>query len=334
MFFAVKPINDAIQLIPQWTIDITKPLVEPSSSEKLFPFKLGKNMGYYTSDGDITLSHSIEQKAAISSSYWAGFPLDAKQTPFFTMTGEQSGVLQRAGFPFFDKNRIFLFHPGGNSFSAHEANGSEKWTYEDYVPITTFSSTSAGSIAGFADGKIVAFNPRGNIIQSFYPGGSNYEIIFGAALSKNGEYSACLSGVDAQRIVISHISEIQSKVIFHEYLETNLYEQTLVQFSSNDRYVFFDTKDELVIVDVNKKSSVKIPIDGKILSITEGDDENLCFVLSKNKSKNAYTVTILANVIYKIGSFSFEGSSAFLHSDSNDVYIGYDTRISKIKVSH
>lgn len=330
MIFAVKPVNRALQLEPQWTIDITDAQVKPSTTEKLLPFKLGTTMGYYTRDGTIAFLYPFDQKAVISPSYWARFSADAKQTPFFTMEGEQSGVLQRAGFPFFDENRIFLFHPGGNSFSAYEANGSETWTYEDYVPITTFSSTSAGSIAGFADGKLVAFDSQGNIIQSFYPNGSNYEIIFGAALSENGEYTACLSGVDAQRIVISQIGENQSKIIFHEYLENDLYEQTLVQFSFNSQYAFFNAKDTLVVVDIRKKSSVKIPIDGKILTITEVSDDDIYFVLSKNR--NTYTVTMLTEGIYKMGSFSFEGSSAFLYSDNNDVYIGYDERISKIRL--
>lgn len=330
IIFAVKPIKNAMQLIPQWTIDITNPQVEPSSTEKLFPFKLGNNMGYYTSDGEITLLQPFEQKSTISSSFWAEFPANATQTPFFTMNGTQSGVLQRAGFPFFDENKIFLFHPGGNSFSAHDANGSEIWSYEDYAPIISFSSTVAGSIAGFADGKLVAFDPDGKIIHKFYPNGSEYEIIFGAALSENGEYTACLSGLDSQRIVISHIGETQSKVVFHEYLQNDLYEQTLVQFSSDNQYAFFGAKDELIIVDINKKESIKIPIKGKILTITEVTEEPIYFILSKEQNK--YTVTIVKKGGQKIGDFSFAGNSAFLYSDTDNVYIGCDTRISKIKV--
>lgn len=331
IFLAVRPLDKALQLIPQWTIDITEPHIELPATEKLLPFKLGNNMGYYTPDGIIAFLYPIEQKGAISASYWSEFPSNARKTPFFDMRGTQSGIVENAGFPFFDDDRIYLHHPSGNSFSAHNADGSQKWAYEDYAPIMTFSSTASGSIAGFADGKLVALDPNGIVLQSFYPGGSRYQMIFGAALSENGEYTASLSGLDKQRIVISQIGGNQNKIIFHKYLENDVLEPTLVQFSSNNQYAFFNTKDELIIVNILKKSLVRVPIDGKILTITEIDADNTFFTLSK--SKDTYTVSMFTNGNYKVGAFSFIGTSAFLYSDNNDIYIGYDMRISKITVS-
>ncbi|MFI3257695.1 MAG: hypothetical protein R3Y36_05295, partial [Spirochaetales bacterium] len=315
--------NNTMQIIPQWTIDITQSRID-STYMQMHPFKLGNYMGYFTSTGSIAMLQPIEDRAAVSSDYWAVFQSDAEQTPFFTPDGLQSGILEKAGFPFFADDSIFLFYPGGNAFSAHEPDGSEKWFYEDYVPVTAFSVSRAGCIAGFADGKIISFDQNGKIIQKFYPGGSNYEIIFGVALSSGGKYSACVSGVDRQRIVISSSENNTDKIIFHEYIQNPVFEQSLVQFSADERYVFVNVADALIIIDLVKKSSFSVPLSGKVLTVTEGGNGDFYFVLSKNQKIN--TVSIFTDTMFLVGDFSFEADNVFLQSDNESIYIGTDSQ--------
>ena len=181
-FFAAE-----IQLKPEWTIDISRVSAE-STPEKSIPFKLGQTIGYFTPDGKITAERTFPYKAVISSSYYALYGPDDEAIPFYTPNGTQAGTIPRYGFPFIDEDRVYIFLPGGNSFARCSSDGSQRWLYEGTMPIVTFSSSPAGCAAGFADGSIKAFSPNGQITQSFSPGGSNYSVILGIAISPSGNY--------------------------------------------------------------------------------------------------------------------------------------------------
>ncbi len=330
VFFAVKPPKNSLQLEPQWTISISESAATTSASEVL-PFKLGQFVGYYTPEGKIVSILELAERGVISSNYVASFSSSARQTPFFTPQGEQSGVIEKAGFPFFEENRIFLFSPTGNAFSAHNDDGSERWFYEDYAPITTFHSNDMGVVAGFADGKVIVFSEDGIVRQEFYPGGSEYEIIFGAALSNSGRYVACLAGLERQRIIISDIEGNTSKIIFHTYVEDAVLEQSFVHFSKNEQYAFVNIENSLVVVDLDEKESKMISVVGKVVTIKEVQGGDYYFVLSKNRDES--TVSIFNSHMYKVGSFSFEEKNTFLDSDNEYVYIGNDMTISKLSVN-
>ncbi len=329
LLLSTKPAKNALQLVPQWSIDINSAQVSPTNSE-VKPFKLGQQIGYYTPEGTIASLHTLQDRGSISSHFFAPFSSNAADVVFFTQRSEQSGVLEKAGFPFFEGDRIFLFSPSGNSFSSHSSDGSEKWFYEDYAPITTFYSNEEGIVVGFADGKVMVFNSDGSIRQDFYPGGSEYEIVFGSSLSPSGRYVACLSGLDMQRIIITDIEGNTSKIIFHEYIENAVIEQSLVYFSTNEQYVFANVKDGLVVIDIKEKSDIHIPIEGKVVTIKEVQDGNYYFVLSKNRNES--TITIFNDNMFEVGSFVYEEQNSFIDSDEEYVYIGNGSVISKMYV--
>ncbi len=329
LLVAIEPARSTLQFIPQWTIDIENGGTGLTSSQD-FPYKLGAYMGYFTSEGSIGSLQLAGEKGSISNYYAASYAANASQTTFFNPKGEQSGVLAEAGFPFFDEDRIFLFYPTGNTFSHHSSTGQKKWAYENYVPITSFFSNENGVVAGYADGEVVVFNLEGDILQEFFPGGSEYEIIFGASLSSSGKYVACLSGLDKQRIVIADIVGNTSKIMFHTYVENAVSNQTLVYFSENEKYVFVNVKDSLVAINIDTKKEHTIPIDGKVITIKEIYDGEYYFVLSKYRNEN--TIHVFNTHLHRVGQFSFGDSNAFLDSDNENVYIGNGTTISKVFV--
>ena len=332
LFLAVELTGKKLTIRPEWTVFVDNPTTDTAqASARLLPFKMGEKMGYYTADGKVGALIPFEHRAAISADFWAEYDRDAERIVFFTPDNKPSGTFDRAGFPFFDAGGIFLVHPGGSSFSKHNTEGKTEWLYENYVPITAFSSSAAGCAAGFADGNMVCFDRTGKITSGFYPGGSNMEVIFGAALSRSGEYCACLSGLNPQRIVVAEPAGGKTKIIYHEYLKDELHEQTLVQFSSDDRYVFFGGKGALIGVFLPQKKAFSVPFSGKIVSISEFGAKDIFFVLSKEA--DTYTVTLLSEGKYRQGSFSFKATNAFVHAENGDIYVGCDDRISKMHVS-
>ncbi len=329
VFFAIKPARNSLQFIPQWTIDIDVDAIAPTNSQ-VFPFKLGQKIGYYTPDGAIASMHILEEKGVVSNHFYAPFSTNAEEIDFFTASGDKAGVIQNAGFPYFVDDRIFLFYPSGNAFSFHSTDGTEQWSYENYVPITAFYSNINGIVAGYADGSVIVFDLKGNVLQEFSPGGSEYEIIFAASMSPSGRYVACLSGLDKQRVVVFDIEGSTGKIIFHEYVEEPVYDQRLVYFSNDEQYVFINAKDSVIIVDIETKVEKRIPVNGKVISVKEIFDGEYYFVLSKDRDTS--TVSVYNKHLYTVGSFTFDGKNSFIHTDNEFIYVGSENTISKILV--
>lgn len=331
ILLSVKPIKNNIQLEPVWTIDVTKAPHDTRESN-LFPFVLGGNVGYFTASGNVTTIKPIEesQRVAISKEFYASYPNNAESISFYFPKGNTATVIERAGFPFFEEDRIFLLHPNGTSFSSHNKDGSEKWSFEYYCPITSINSSMNNVVVGYADGKIMVLDNNGRNTHEIKPAGSEHEVIFGVGVSDSSKYVACISGVNKQRIVISDITGTTSKIIYHEYIDSEVFEQSLVQFSENEKYAFFNERDSLIAIDLEVKKSITIPVLGKIMQIKEINNGEYYFVLSKNDGKA--TVTILNNNIYTVGSFSFNNEKAFIDTDLHSLYVGNGNEVSKINV--
>ena len=329
--------GEELQFIPHWTVSVTKQSENLSVTKKQFPFKLGQNLGYFSEDGEILMAESFPYMATISNDAWSIFSSSAENTPFFDENKTKIGEIPLAGFPFFTEFEKFIFLPGGMSFCQLNEDGTPLWTYEDVTPITSFYPYDNGVIVGFAEGKIINFDSKGNILFSIAPGGSNYSVILGAAASSDGTISACVSGLNQQRFVLMKTAGGQTKTVFHEYLTGDLREQTYVKFAKDDTKVFYNEKNGLGVVDIIELKSFHLPLTGKILAIEEMEELNLFFVLTKTEGKdnasNVYRVYIVEDLCNLIGSFSFYANNAFILADGNNLYTGSNTTISKIEVT-
>jgi hypothetical protein len=335
--FAGKPLESEFQLDPQWTIIIaenenTEATQLILDTDRLLPFKLGQTMGYFSPEGEIFNKTDFLYNAVISPYYYAPFSQNAENTEFFALTGELVGRISGSGFPYFDDDRVYLFHPGGAAFSkCDSANGSLLWTHEGYAPIFAFASSAGGSAAGFADGSIFVHLPDGTRSTKIVPGGSTYPVVLGVDISNDGNRVASISGLQKQRFVLTEIGGDSNRVLYHEYFETDSNEQGFVQFSSKDNMIYFAQPGKLTVLDSAAYTKTTLPMKGSALSLLELPDTNLVFVLTKEKS--TYYIYMLENYNIPVGSFSFEAEHAFIRVFDNALYIGKDTSISKLAIS-
>lgn len=330
IFVAVRPLSKELQFEPEWTVSVSQ---TPSSSENknLIPFKSGQVLGYFTEDGKIRMSCTFPLKASISDSYYAPYGLSDSSIPFYTPDGIQAGTIPECGFPFIDDDRLYLFLPGGNSFSRYSAEGKKLWTYEGFVPVTAFASSKSGTAAGFADGKILTFTPDGSLSQEFIPGGSKYSVIFGVDISPDGTYVACLSGLEKQRIVLAHIEKNHTVITFFKYLEHDQRSQALVQFSKDGKWLYYAHTGGLGIVNCASGKNHELALDGWISSLSETEIPGTFIVLTRNKK--LYTVYVVENEVSLSGKFSFEANTAFAETRGSSLFVGRDSKISKIELS-
>lgn len=331
IFIAIKPLATEYQFIPQWKIQTSnQPVIKDSTDAEKLCFKLGQTMGYFDKDGNLYNFTSFPSKASISKDFYTYYSFNNKSTKIFTNDSKEKFTLNIQGFPYINDDKIFVFLPGGASISFIDNNtGKEKWNYSGSAPITAFSTTKNNCIIGFADGTINQFDFDGNLIQSFTPGGSDYSVILGAGVSNSGEYAATISGQNKQRFVLTKKENFQTKIIFHEFIDSSLARQQLVKFNNTDEYVYYTHQNCFTIVDIKKEKSHHINVKGHTISIKESD--TCVYLLTKEQNK--YHVYAIEKPFTLMGKFNFEAESAFIEVQDNYLYVGKDSSISKLLVT-
>lgn len=329
IIFASTPLTKEYSFTPEWKLDISNPVISDDVKSEPIEFSLGQNLGYFTSDGKISYFKSFPSKATISSSMFATYNTEANNVTLFNNKGEEKTVIKGNGFPFLKDDRVYLMQPGGTAYSMVDTDGSLRWTCENAIPLTALSSNKYFTISGYSNGVVkVLSNATGETLFSFIPGGSDYPVIYGADISPDGKYIATISGQSPQRFIITQRENNQTKIIYHENLDTEITRRTLVQFSKDGSKVFYNYDGGIGIFDMQTKKNFKFPINEKILQIQETD--NLIVFLS-NKLNN-FTVHVLEKTNTKIGSFNFEAKNAFIKIHDDNLYIGKDESISKISL--
>ena len=330
IFTAALPLGTEYQFEPVWKTDVSvQKVVPPAPGDKPLYFVLGQTMGYFTKDGRITSFTTFPFKASISQAYYTQYTADSTSEVFYHADGTEAGTIVSSGFPYFDDDRIYVFLPGGSSFVMCGSDGAVKWEYDGTVPITAFDSCRSGCVAGFADGTLRSFSGEdGSVLQSFAPGGSDFSVILGAAISSDGSMIAAVCGQDRQRFILAKKDGLQTKIIFHEFIAGHDPRQRLVQFSSDDSAVWYSCDSGLGIVNTSSGKHAVLKMNGQAFSLQEAG--NLTYVLCKDKTK--YTVYAVEKFDTLCASFSFTAQTAFIRTDGSDLFVGKDASISCMTV--
>lgn len=330
IILAAKPLNKEYSFTPVWKISIANPVLHQTEAKSQSYFHLGQNLGYFDDDGNISLYQTFPSKVSISDYYFATYNSEAKNTEFFNADGTKAGVIEASGFPYFCGKLVYVFLPGGCSFSKCSETGKVLWTFEGTFPITAFAAKEKYTAVGLSNGSIkVLNNSNGATEIDFAPGGSDYPVILGLDISDDGQYIASISGHKQQRFVLSHREENQQKIIYHRFFDQESPYQTLVHFSRDGKRIFYNYSKGLGIYNLDTKNERSMELKSKLISIEETDDLTVLL----GKEKNNYTVSIIDNTDTLEGAFSFTADSAFIHAAGKSIYLGKDSSISKISVS-
>lgn len=330
IILAVRPLNKEYSFTPVWKISTANPVITTTSSEKQSYFHLGQTLGYFDDKGNISLYQTFPYKVSISNHFFATYSSETENIEFFKSTGEKAGVIEAKGFPYFVDDLVYVFLPGGCSFSKCSETGKVLWTFEGTFPITAFAAKDKYTAVGLANGTIKVLNNENGATEiDFAPGGSDYPVILGLDISDDGLYIASISGHNHQRFVLSHREENQQKIIYHRFFEHDSPYRTVVHFSRDGNRIFYNFSNGLGIYNLEKKEERTLELKSKLLTIKETDDLTVLL----GKEKDTYTLSIIDNTDTIEGLFSFTADSAFVHAEGNNIYLGKDNSISKIAVT-
>ena len=325
--FASTPLSKEHQFTQLWNMEIDISNIEENAKAENY-FILGQNLGYFSNDGKLCSLLSFPFRATVSNSSYTTYTTNNNSLKIFSPIGEELFSINESGFPLINENNVFVFLPGGTSFARYVGE-TKKYEYNGVIPISAFQSADNTCVLGFADGKICVIAEDGTPSFQFFPGGSDYPIILGLALSPDKTMIASVSGQNPQRFVLTQYDASQSKVIFNHTVDKSDTRQRLVSFSRDNTTVYYDTKDAFFVVDAKLGKQTSIPIKSQVLSFQEND--SLVFLLAKNQ--NIYTVYVIEKPSTLCAEFSFSARNAFLKVKGDTLFVGKDSSISCIKLN-
>ena len=286
--------------------------------------------GYFSDDGKVIMSREIMDKVSASSSYWCQYGTDAKETKIYNPFGNLVTTIKAIGFVHIVKDRIYLFMPGGYGLAEYSTKGERLWKYEHTATITAFHSNDKGVVLGYSDGRVAYLDKDGNEVFNFYPGGSAYQVISGVALSGDGKFIACVSGIEKQRILLVHVMAHHYKIVKHEYLKGNLYRQVFVSFDNDSSCAIFESSDGIGIIDCKSYQIQFIGEKEKIVNVC--DDKKLITILTQENDR--CKLIIIEKPFKKVATTTFNASETFLLQDKNKLFIGSGLKISAVEIKN
>lgn len=361
-FTAAIRLKQEIHFIPLWTADVHLPeknsadnnidefiekIEEKNFSGKTpFLFVLKNNaagtlnnphsdtirgrFGFFSEDGTILRTEIFKDRISASASAWTRYSGQAETSNIYSPEGKLIFTVNRAGYTHIAENRIYLFEPGGNTVCKYGTEKEPVWRFSHTAAITAFHSSASGTIIGYSDGKLVCIDHSGNTVFSFYPGGSNFQVVTGAAISEDGKTVVCICGLERQRVVLINISGNHYKIIHHAYLQKDSHKRSFAGFDKKGRFAVFESGDGIGIIDCIKLKIFFINEYGKIVGIGSHPEKDFITILLQEE--NICTLAAICPPDYVVGKTKFKAKSAFLIQDNNRIYLGTDTKITAFEI--
>jgi len=260
----------------------------PSGPPQRIPFSLGRRFGYVSRDGVLSVNQIKKANVSLSQERWAEYEAEPDRVAIYGSGGEQVAVIENPrGYPFFLDGRTFLISSEQSAISAIDASGAVSWTYEFAGPLTWVDSAAGLLLAGSLDGVASLLDSGGRRVFSFEPGGSQYSIILGCAISRDGSRLALISGVDDQRFLVLERfgpGAGDYKVVYHEFLGDGFRRPVYVSFIEDDRWIVFERAGGLGFYEIISRKSGKVELDGEVDAVDHSGGKGVVFaVISRSE---------------------------------------------------
>ena len=307
-----------------------------AAADSLLPFTLGSRFGYVDSSGQIAINRIKTNEIYLSQNMWTEYASEPSNIEIQNVFEEvivniDNTNIGNAGYPILLDNRIFIIGSGQNSLSEIGMYGNVLWTYEFGAPLTCIDAASGLLLTGSIDGLVEVFNSSGERIFNFEPGGSQYSVILGCAISSDGSRIGIISGVDQQRFLLLERSGVaggtessEYKVVYHEFLNSDFRRPVRIMFIDEDRRIVYEQTNGLGCYNIRTRRGFFIPLDGEIAAIDESGDSGFFFVITSHPFQEKRLIGIKLPQERWLSSSLSARDVIFLRASftSDDVFLG------------
>jgi hypothetical protein len=329
VFLAAQPIPVETILTSRWltSLESNYPVylgdADTADPGELIPVQLGTRFGYVGADGRFSINRPLKGYISLSPENWAEYEAAPESIEIFNPQGEPVLTIEKSrAYPLFLDKRIFLISSEQNSLSALDKTGEILWTYDFAAPLTCIDAAAGFVLTGSLDGSVELLDAGGRLAFSpFEPGGSRLSVILGCSISKDGSRIAVISGIDDQRFLLLERFGETYKVIYHEFLTDGFRRAVHVAFIDNDNRVAFEREGGIGIYDINSRTGIKLPLEGKIIAFDENGSGRIFFIITSQSEEEKRLVAVRFPGTVMLEA-AFKSKTAFLGRQGPRLYVG------------
>ena len=334
-FTAARPVPKETALSVRW-LNSVESAQEDSDSDSLasFPFTLGSYFGYLDARGHFAVNRIKQGYLSLSENKWAQYDAQPAIIEIFNKTGEITETVNNPrGYPMFLDGRTFIVGSEQNAISETDGQGNILWTHEFAAPLTCADAASGLVLTGSVDGIAEVLDPGGKKMFVFEPGGSQYSVILGCAISRDGSRLALVCGIGNQRfLLLEHFGMGEYKVIYHEFLGNGFRRPVYVYFIDRDRKVVFEREGGIGIYEINNRKSHKIALEGELAAVDYTGNGGMLFVIvhtEREEIKKLVGITLPHRIYIRA---PFKSDDVFLHRIDRHLVIGGGTTLAAFEL--
>ena len=330
IFTAARPIPKETILKPRWisSLESNYPLSLSDFSaveydRELLPFRLGERYGYMGDDGNFFVNQVKVNYLSMSENYWAEYETMPSSIQVMNPNNESVLTIENPkGYPVFLDKRVFLVGNNQNSLTAIGSGGEELWTSYFPAPITCIDAAGGNVLTGTLDGAVELINSSGShVFIPFEPGGSRLSVIMGCAISRDSSRLAIISGIDNQRFLLLERAGDTYRVIYHEFLTGGFRRPVHISFIDNDSKIAFEREEGLGVFDIASRTSVCLPMEGKIEALDNSGSSGFLFVITSQGPDDKRFIAIRYPGINVINA-PFKSQNVFFFRRDKKIFLG------------
>lgn len=336
-----SPLKKEPVLKPIWVQSLAKPTkIASTSSTNTIAFRMGNVFGYVTPDGAIKYLNTAQFNVAMDDHRFINFSSVSENLVEKDTAGRITGTISSRGYPIFMGGRFFIISTDRTALSELDRQGATVWTRDFGSVVTSMDVNSSSVVIGLLNGSVSVLDKSGQAAFRYSPSGSKLSIIYGCAISANGEYIAVVSGLDPQRfILLARDTKGQYRPRRVVDLPTDMRHQVMVHFFGTPPDVYVETPGAIRYFSVGNDVSGKIAIPGAVAAMASAD--SVISALSRagggevgtSSSVSSATraeLTVFAAPGRVLARSAFNGNRLFATSSGAAIYLGVDNRLVRI----
>ncbi len=320
-----RSLSEEITYSPVWVDDIDTSEIGGFYSDSSIPFLLDNKIAYVSSSGKTIYSEDLLYGASIDNHGFINYSRQNKVLVVKGNKGQFLNAVDQPGYPFFSGGRRFIISYDNNSVSEFNLSGDILWkkTYG-----STLSSVSASESLVFisnTNGEIQVLGKSGKNLFSKQIKSSRINIVYGGAVSENGEYMITVAGIDPQLISIWKDSGSNYSIDQTWTLSSEIRRNSLTGFSPDGLFAYIESEHEFFIIDLKKMKLYSKPLSGRIQYINFPGSSGLVQILGRNKE--GYYLTVLEKDLNPLFYTLIKADDCALKIYDNKLLLGINHKI-------
>ena len=292
---------------------------------------MGSLFGYFSKNGELAYRDRVFYGIAQSDKYFINYSSITDQLVINSSNGEFVNTVAACGYPWFRNDRLFLVSTNRKKVSEINTEGDILWEDENLSELTSLDANKTDVVAGYVNGEVIVVNRENRIDKLFKPDLSRINTVFGTGISDSSEYIAVISGIEPQYMLLFRKNHDKYTRIFSYQFVDNLRYSRLIDFTDDNRFLYFGSNESFYCYDLEKRNLFKIPVSEKLIKVFYIKEHDLFCVLSRGEGDKYRTIISHSDgrIIY---DSSFHAENIYMENDSDTLYIGVDDKIYSVRL--